>query len=124
MKMIDRQYPLYAVAEMSFEDGGADGAVELGLPANAVLLGVSSLTTVAFDAATAALTVTDGTTAFLSAADVKAAAADVGTGVPKYYPTKGKLTATLTVPTPIGTAGKLIVLASYVVVNRGGEIQE
>lgn len=124
MKMIDRQYPLHAVAKMTSEDFGADGALELGIPANAVLLSVSSLTTGAFDATTATLTVTDGTTSFMTDADVKAAGADVGTGVPKYYPTKGKLKATLGGTDTPGTTGTVIVMLSYVIVGRGGEIQE
>lgn len=123
MKMIDRQYPLHAVAKLNHTNIGAGKGVDLGLPANAVLLGVSTLTTVAFDGTTATATVGDGTTEFMAAVDIKAAGADVGTGVPKFYPTKGKVTVALG-GTGTNAVGEVLVMLSYVIVGRGGEIQE
>lgn len=123
-RMIDRQYALTALASLGVANMGAGNGVEIAVPVNAVVLRVGVYTATAFDSATTATaTVGDGTTTFVSAVDVKTTGAETATGVPKYYPTGGVITASLAETGAAATVGEAFLHVEYVVRDRGGEIQ-
>lgn len=120
----DRQTVLSAVAEVGPRNMGAGNGVDISLPAGAVLLRLIVLTTTAFDSATTAtLTVSDGTTTFANAVDIKTAGSETVANVPKYYPTGGKLSVTLAQTGGDATAGQAFVVPEYVVTGRWSENQ-
>lgn len=121
-KLMDRQYPLAAVAELGVAHVGAGNEVEFALPINAQLLSIAVQTVIGFDGLTSTITVGDGTTVFVNGADVSAPGNAAGTNVPKFYPTGGKVTAQMV--SAGATIGKAILTAQYVVLNRGGERQD
>lgn len=119
-KLIDRQWPLAAVAVVGADNVGTGKGLEFTLPPGALLLRIAVQTTTAFNGTTPTLTVGDGTTTFANGVDISSAGAETVTGVPKFYPTGGKVSITAA-----GTgvsSGEAIVVAEYVVKNRGNEI--
>lgn len=119
-KLIDRQWPLAAVAVVGADNVGAGKGLEFTLPPGALLLRLAVQTTTAFNGTTPTLTVGDGTTTFANGVDISSAGAETVTGVPKFYPTGGKVSIAAA-----GTgvsSGEAIVVAEYVVKNRGNEI--
>lgn len=119
-KLIDRQWPLAAVAVVGADNVGAGKGLEFTLPPGALLLRIAVQTTTAFNGTTPTLTVGDGTTTFANGVDISSAGAETTTGVPKFYPTGGKVSITAA-GTGV-TSGEAIVVAEYVVKNRGNEI--
>lgn len=120
----DRQTVLSAVAEVGPRNMGAGNGVDISLPAGAVLLRLIVLTTTAFNSATTAtLTVSDGTTTFANAVDIKTAGSETVANVPKYYPTGGKLSVTLDQTGADATAGAAVVILEYAVIGRWSENQ-
>lgn len=119
-KLIDRQWPLATFAVVGADNVGAGKGLEFTLPPGALLLRLAVQTTTAFNGTTPTLTVGDGTTTFANGVDISSAGAETVTGVPKFYPTGGKVSITAA-----GTgvsSGEAIVVAEYVVKNRGNEI--
>lgn len=121
-KLIDRQWPLAAMANVGAGNVGTGNGLELTLPPGALLLRLAVVTTVAFDGTTPTLTVGDGTTTFANAVDVTSTGAETVTGTPKFYPTGGKLSITAAGTTV--TKGAAYVVAEYVAKDRGNEIAE
>lgn len=120
----DRQTVLGAVAEVGPRNMGAGNGVDISLPAGAVLLRLIVLTTTAFNSVTTAtLTVSDGTTTFANAVDIKTTGSETVANVPKYYPTGGKLSVTLAQTGGDATAGAAVVIPEYVVTDRWSENQ-
>lgn len=128
-KIIDRQYPLIAMAKLGLATVGAANAVTMSVPVGALVTDIRVFTVTAFNtggAGTATATVTDGTTVFANAVDVKTAGAETVANAPKFYPTGGTFTATITetVATTAATAGEVYVTVEYVIDARGNELSE
>lgn len=124
-KIIDRQWPLYAVADLTIANMGAGNEVTASVPPNAVVVGVGLLTVTAFDSATTATgSIGDGTTTFVNAQDVKTTGLETAAVTAKYYPTGGTITFSLAETGATATVGHAIGYVSYVVVGRGNEIAE
>lgn len=125
-----RQYPLAVVQKVAFDDTLTAGAIAITieLPPGAILLrGSLDVTTPsnAAGAATLSVGLSGGSaTAFLAATDLKTAANTAFTGgAGSFYPNGAKIT--LTAAAGAGaTAGVAYVIAEYVVVNRGNEVQD
>lgn len=124
----NRQYTLAAVAQLGVANIGAGNGVEMDLPPGALLLRAYVLTDVAFNTAgtgTAALTLTDGTTVFANAVDVKTTGNETVANAPKFYPNGGVLAASITevLDTTAANAGRVSVVAEYVIIGRAHEVQ-
>lgn len=122
-----RQFPRVAVAEATKANFGAGNGITIALPQGALLLGIDVFTETAFNTGstgTATLTVSDGTTTFASAVDVKTAGAETVTNVPKYYPAGGTLTITMAevLVTIAATVGRTFVVPRYGILNVGDEV--
>ena len=123
-RVIDRQYPLYAVKKLTKANIGAGNGYDFVVPMNALVIAVGLQTTTAFDSGTTATgTIGDGTTTFVNAVDVKTTGAETSAGAPKYYPTGGTITVSLAETGATATAGEAIAYFSYVILERGQEIQ-
>jgi hypothetical protein len=123
-RIIDRQYPLFAVKSLGIANIGAGNGVEFVVPINALVLRVGLQTVTAFDSGTTATgTIGDGTTTYVNAQDVKSTGAETSAGAPKLYPTGGTISATLAETGTTATAGEAIAYVEYVILDRGQEIQ-
>lgn len=127
-KLIDRQWPLAIVADVMVKNLGAANGFTAKVPPGATVLRVAVLTVTGFNPGgtdTATLTVTDGTTVYANAVDIKTTGDETVANAPKYYPTGGtiSITATETGVAP-ATLGHAVVVVEYVVSNRGNEIAE
>lgn len=120
-KIIDRQWPLSAMVQVGTANLGAGNGLELVLPPGALLLRLGVFTATAFNGTTPTLTAGDGTTTFANAVDIATVGAETVAGVPKFYPTGGKITVT---GAGDSTSGLAFVTAEYVVKDRGNEIAE
>ena len=121
-KIIDRQWPLAAMAEVGAANVGAGNGVNIVVPPGAALLRVMVLTTTLFDGTTPTLTAGDGTTTFANAVDITSVGSETVANAPKYYPTGGTIAVTLA-GTAV-TSGKAFVIAEYLIAGRGNEIAE
>ena len=120
----ERQYPLAAIADLGISNIGASNTVTVRLPQAALLTSIQLLTVTAFNSeTTATATVSDGTTTFVNAVDIKSTGSETVANVPKFYPTGGTLTVTLAETGAAATAGRAIFVANYVqlgVCHRSG----
>ena len=95
-QIVERQYPLYAVADVGIANMGAGNEAVISLPPNAMLVGLTVDTVTAFNSATTAtINVGDGTTTFVSVEDAKTAGREAADAVSKFYPSGGDLTVAL-----------------------------
>jgi len=119
-KILDRTYPIGQAVELGVANMGADKGVSFSVPMGAIVVRVIALTTTAFDSeTTATLTVSDGTTAFVSAQDVKTAGSETVANTPKLYPTGGTITASLAETGEAATTGAVFVYVEYVRPGNG-----
>jgi hypothetical protein len=116
------QYPRDAVADLGIENIATDITIPI-LPGT-LLMGVVGFIVTAFNSATTTtLTVSDGTTTFLSAVDAKAAAnTRYDATVCKFYPTGGTLTISMAETGAAATAGRAIVVPEFLNLNRTDEV--
>lgn len=121
-KIIDRQWPLATFIDVGAANIGAGNGLTFKLPPGALLQRMTVFTAVAFTGTTPTLTVGDGTTTFASAVDISSTGSETVTGVPKFYPAGG--TVSITGAGTAVTAGAAVVVAEYVVKDRGNEIAE
>lgn len=115
------QKPREIVVDLGISNIGAGNEVVAKLPTGALLTRVLPLGVIPFNGTTATLTIGDGTTKFVDAADVTAAGAPEVEGAPKFYPDGGTLTFSLA-QTGTATAGRALVVAEYVIVGAGDDI--
>lgn len=120
--LIDRQYPLAMVVKTTAANVGAGNGYTFKLPVNALFLRALVRTETAFDGTTPTLTMGDGTTTFANGVDISSTGSETVSNVPKFYPSGGTISITLA-GTDV-TAGLGIVVAEYVILNRGGERAE
>ena len=105
------------VARVSKDNNGASNGITIKLPQNTLLCRMIAASVTAFDGTgTVTITSTDGTTAFLSAVDVKNTAGfeTASTAPPKFYATGGTITTYITDQNSNSTAGDAFVVYEYV----------
>lgn len=110
-------------------DVGAANAVNFTIPRGATLLRATALTVTAFNTGstgTATLTVSDGTTTFANAVDIKSTGSETVANVPKHYASGGTVTATIaeTIVTTAATAGNVHLVLEYVQTGTVCSIQD
>ena len=120
-KLIDRQWPLAALAKVTHANIGAGNGFDIVVPAGALVTSILVQTVTLFNGTTATVTVGDGTTTFANAVDVATVGAETVTGAPKYYPTGGTISVSAA-GTGTNTAGLVFVVVNYVILDRGNEI--
>lgn len=126
-KLIDRQHAAVASTPlMGIANIGADVGYDISVRPGTLVLRVGIQTTTAFNSATTTTaTITDGTTVFASAVDVKTTGAETVTNAPKYYPTGGTISVNLAETGAAATAGAAIAFVEYIILGNGNAgIQE
>lgn len=124
-KVIDRQHPFVGLTPLlGIANLGAGNGIEFKVRPGTLVLRVFLQTITAFDTAstgTATATVTDGTTVFVNAADIKTEGAETVANAPKYYPTGGTISVNLseTIVTTGATVGAALAGIEYVIVGNG-----
>ena len=123
-KVHGRQWMLYAVADVLYGNVNNVDTFVIILPPNSLLdnLTVDTTTAVA-TATTATLTITDGTTTYVNAVDLKSAGRETVANIGAFFPNGATLTVTTATTGSAATAGESIVAAGYVVVGRSNETQ-
>lgn len=110
----NRQQLQAAFVKLGIANIGTGNGVTVDLPQGAELLRISYHTVTAFDSATTTTgTVSDGTTTFVNAENVKTTGAETVANVPKYYPTGGRLTFTLAETGATATVGEIVAVVEY-----------
>ncbi len=88
------------------------------------MTGLAVQTVVAFNSATTAtLSISDGATTFAAAVDVRTVGAEVVANLAAFYPSGGTLTISMVQTGAAATVGRVIVVATYQVLNRVNEVQ-
>ena len=123
-RIIDRQKIKVASTFMGVTSIGAANKHEFGVRPGTEILRMVAHTITAFNCGgtgTATLTVTDGTTTFVNAVDVESTGSETVTGVPKYYPTGGTISCTITevVDTAAATLGEVMISYEYIIRGNG-----
>jgi hypothetical protein len=123
-KIVERQYPLFAVADVGIGGIGAGNEYVIALPPNAMLVNLTVDVVTAFNSATTTtISVGDGTTTFVSAEDAKTAGRETADSVSKFYPSGGELSVSMAETGATATAGRAVVVATYLIVGRQNEMQ-
>lgn len=120
-----RQSSLSVVVPLTVANTGVN-TVTADLPPGALLSRVNWFTQTAFNGSSVTITgtISDGTTVFVSAEDLKTAGAEVVDIINKYYPNGGTLTFSIVDTNNDSTLGLAIASATYVIVGRSNSIQE
>lgn len=121
-KVSARQRVRSILVELGIANMGAGNEVTAKLPQGAMLLTAGILTETAFNSATTATgTLSDGTTTFVNAQDLKTTGNETSTGAPKYYEAGGTLTWSLAETGTAATAGRAFGFATYVLAGVADE---
>ena len=120
--VVERQYPLVAAVKLGIANIGAGNGYDIKIPAGAFVRSVILFTSIAFDGTTNTGTISDGTTSFVTAQDVKTTGAETVAVANKYYPTGGVISVTLA-QTGTAPVGEAIAMIDYVVPGRWSENQ-
>lgn len=121
-KIIDRQWPLSALAEVLPKHVGASNGYQVVVQPGTLVTGIRVQTITAFNGTTPTLTVGDGTTTFANAVDIATTGAETVANVPKYYPLGGTISISAANAGGSTTAGLAFVEVTYVQKDRGNEI--
>ncbi len=117
-----RQYPLVAdVPIMTIANIGAGLGYDVVLPPGAYVREVYADTLVAFDGTTNTITISDGTTTFVNAQDVKSTGRETAAVPGKYYPNGGTISITMA-QTGSATVGQVKPTIEYVILGRVNEV--
>ncbi len=122
-KVSARQKILVALVELGIANIGAGNGYEIKLPVGALLLDAGVFADTAFDGTTNTATISDGTTTFVNAQDVKTTGEETVAVDKKYYPNGGTISVTMA-QTGTATVGKALAWVSYVQANRWDENQD
>lgn len=121
--LYERQEPKLCQAVLEIGNIGAGNGVSFNVPPGAHVYGIAAYVSTQFNGTTNTLTLSDGTTTFISAEDVKTAGAVTVDVLQKYYPNGGTLTATMA-QTGTATAGVVSLVFAYAINGTGCSIQE
>jgi len=117
-----RQYPLVALAEATPANDGAGNEIFVNVRPGTVLRGVQVLTLTAFTSTTNTITISDGTTTFVNAQDIKTTGSETVAVAFKYFPSGGTITISLARTGDASTAGLVHVLLDFVQLGRANEL--
>lgn len=119
----NRQYARTIVVDIGIKNIGAGNETKAKLPQGTLLQSVQFVTVVAFNSATTATgTVTDGTTVFVNAVDLKTVGSETVANAPKFYPAGGELTFSAAETGAGATAGRALAVVTYVSAGGGDEV--
>ena len=121
----ERQPAQYVVVDLGVANIGTGNGYTAVLPRGAQIVAVGLNTVTAFNSGTTATgTITDGTTALVSAQDVKTTGIETVAVAGKLYPDGGTIQFNLAETGAAATAGRAIGYVGYVVLDKCDSIQE
>lgn len=111
------------LVELGIGNIGAGKGVEAKLPQGALLMEAGIITETAFDSETTTTgTLSDGTTTFVNAQDLKTTGKETSANTPKYYEAGGTLTWTIAETGATATEGRAFGYAKYLINGVGDEV--
>lgn len=129
-KSLERQYPLTAVAEFTFDELPTGVQTEvIDLPPGAIVVGGFAVSTVADDSGTSAVVDVgdaadpDRYVTVLNVAVANVSEAFAVTVLGLKYPSGGAITATRTAVGTAATAGTTRIVVEYIIDGRANEVQ-
>lgn len=121
----NRQSAKYAVVDLGVDNIGTGNGYTAKVPQGALVVSAGLYTVTAFDGTgTVTGTITDGTTALVSAQDVKTTGIETVAVAQKFYATGGTITFSLADANSDSGAGRAIGYVAYVQLGNGCSIQE
>lgn len=121
----NRQEVLSAMVDLGTANIGTGKGYTAVIPRGALIISAGLYTVTAFDSGTTATgTITDGTTALVSAQDVKSTGIETVAVAQKFYPDGGTITFSLAETGTTATAGRAIGYVNYIQLGCGDYIQE
>lgn len=121
----NRQEVLSAMVDLGIANIGTGNGYTAVIPRGSLIVSVGLYTVTAFDSGTTATgTITDGTTALVSAQDVKSTGIETVAVAQKFYPDGGTITFSLAETGTTATAGRAIGYVNYIQLGCGDYIQE
>lgn len=122
VKLTGRQYPLSTFVQLGIANIGAAAGYDIAIPPNGYVKEVYADTLTAFDGSTNTITITDGTTVFVNAQDIKSTGRETDAIPGKFYPSGGTISINLA-QTGTATVGAVVASVEYVILNRTNEVQ-
>lgn len=121
----ERQAPEFAVCDLRIANIGTGNGYTINVPPGAIVTSVGLITDTAFNSATTTTaTISDGTTTFVSAQDVKTTGIETVAVAAKFYPNGGTITVSLAETGATATAGRAVAYVGMVCLGRGGTIRD
>lgn len=121
----ERQPAKYITVELGIANIGTGNGYTAVVPRGAQIVNIRADVSTAFNSATTTtLSLSDGTTTFISAEDAKTAGPVTVDVASKYFPDGGTLTISMAETGATATAGKACVSIGYTQVGNGMDIQE
>jgi len=121
----NRQEVLSAMVDLGIANIGTGKGYTAVIPRGSLIVSVGLYTVTAFNSGTTATgTITDGTTALVSAQDVKSTGIEAVAVAQKFYPDGGTITFSLDETGTTATAGRAIGYVNYIQLGCGDYIQE
>ena len=121
----NRQEVLSAMVDLGIANIGTGNGYTAVIPRGALIISAGLYTVTAFDSGTTATgTITDGTTALVSAQDVKSTGIETVAVAQKFYPDGGTIQFNLAETGTAATAGRAIGYVNYIQLGGGDYIQE
>lgn len=121
----ERQPAEFAVCDLRIANIGSGNGYTISIPPGAIVNSVGLITDTAFNSATTTTaTISDGTTTFVNAQDVKTTGIETVAVAAKFYPDGGTITVSLAETGATATAGRAVAYVGYVSLGRGGTIRD
>lgn len=121
----NRQEAKYVMVDLGIANIGTGNGFTANLPNGALVVSAGLYTVTAFNSATTTTgTITDGTTALVSAVDVKTTGIETVAVAQAFYPTGGTIQFNLAETGAAATAGRAIGYVSYIQLGNGCEIRD
>ena len=120
-----RQNAKFAMVDLRIANIGAGNGYTAVIPRDSLIVSAGVITETAFNSATTTTaTITDGTTALVSAVDVKTTGIEAVAVAQKFYADGGTITFSLAETGATATAGRAIAYVSYIQLGNECSIQE
>lgn len=121
----ERQQAKYAMVDLTIANIGTGNGYTAVVPRDSLIVSAGVITDTAFNSeTTTTATITDGTTALISAVDVKTTGIETVSVAQKFYPDGGTIQFNLAETGATATAGRAIGYISYIQLGNGCSIQE
>ena len=121
----ERQHAKYVMVDLGIANIGTGNGYTAAIPRGALIVSAGVITETAFNSATTTTaTITDGTTALVSAVDVKTTGIETVAVAQKFYASGATIQFNLAETGAAATAGRAIGYVSYIQLGCMNSVQE